>query len=916
MPASEKPGQTLRRRLSEAGAGPLAPGVEALLDLLAERSRAFPSVLVREPARFLPVVEAVAAGAPPPEPAGAVTALPGAASFEDQARHLRRLRYAHLLDLVLRELVGQEPIETTLARITRLAEHLVDAAFTCTWRASGLDPSRWIVLGYGKLGGEELNLSSDIDLGLVALGPAAVRDMSAVVAAVRRFSDLLSARTAEGFVFRVDWRLRPGGCASPLVRTVDQYVAYYRQSFGIAERLPLLRLRAVGGAREAFASLAEALGPIVYRTGTEASELGMLAAIKRKIELTARRAERLAGFDLKNGAGGIRDLEFFVNALQLLFGGRIALLRQPVLARAIVALYQTGLVDQTETRRLRETWRLYRTLEHRLHVRDERQEFALPTDPGELDAFLRLAGLEPAEARDDLEQRRRDVRALFERLALKPVPELAEDDALPLALMAQDPAIGADEAARRLRESGATRVDADFVRALRARANGPDSPLYPANLEADPVFGLNLFRGLTTSVSPTEAVEQFHAVLPGLYVRPYTRAVLRSDPLRLKLFLEGAVQCPFVRRELTRDPGVLDYLFLARDPAAELAPPGAPSEQRLGRLHRWFVVERLRTFMRTLSDGRLPHQEGATLSALADRVVAEVAALAALDVGDLPGWAVVALGKGGARELGYASDLDLVFLHDADGWDAEQRAARFFRRFVALVAGAVESQRFYVVDTRIRPEGSRGALVTGLAAFERYHETRASSWEKMALLKARVLAGSGTPPDVFAALRTRGLTTLDRERLSAEVHALGEKRHAEHAASARGRGQIDVKQAPGGLLDLEVLVQQLQLTTDAAGDELWLPSTRDALPALVERGRLDPARASALVAALDLYRSVEQTLDLYFPEKGRVFAAESAWVERVEARRAFLYPRLAVNDLQAALAEHQRLVLEAIAGSA
>lgn len=913
--ASEKPAVAWRRRLADVGVGPLAPEVEALLASLAARSRAFSTVLVREPARFLPVVEAVAAGAPAPDPAEVAAGLPAGVSFEDQQRHLRRARYAHLLDLILRELAGLEPIETTLSRITELAERLIDAAFTATWRAAGLDPAAWIVLGYGKLGGDELNLSSDVDLGLVALDDASVRDMPAAVAATRRFSDLLSARTADGFVFRVDWRLRPGGSASPLLRTVDQVVAYYRQSFGIAERLPLLRLRAVGGNVAAFGDLARRLEPTVYRSGTEVSELGMLAGLKRKIELSARSSETLAGFDLKLGAGGIRDLEFFVNALQLLFGGRIPLLRQPALARAIVALYQTGLVDQAETSRLRETWRLYRRLEHRLHLQDERQEFTLPAREAELDAFLELAGLEPAAARADLDSRRRDVRALFDRLALQPVPELA-DDALPLALMAVDPAIDPDEAARRLRESGATRVDTAFVLALRTRADGPDSPLHPANLEADPVFGLNLFRGLTASVSPAEAVEQFHVVLPGLYVRPYTRSVLRSDPLRLKLFLEGAVQCPFVRRELTRDPALLDYLFLARDPAEELAAAGTDPERRLSRLHRWFVVQRLRAFMATLAEGRLPHQEGEALAAVADRVVLEAADIAAGGADDLPGWAVVALGKAGARELGYASDLDLVFLHDAEGWDAEQRAARFFRRFVTLVGGAVESLRFYVVDTRIRPEGSRGALVTGLAAFQRYHATRASQWEKMALLKARVLAGRGEPAQVFPALRQDLLAAVDPARLLAEVQALRQKRLAERSAAAGGRGQLDVKLMAGGLLDLEVSVQARQLTEAASAPGVRVPSTRDALHALAAGGRLPATLAADLTAALDLYRSVEQTLDLYFPERGRAIPSDGDWLSRVEARRAFLYPRLAADDLPAALDRTAALVHAFAAGSA
>lgn len=913
--ASEKPAIAWRKRLSEAGVGPQAPEVEALLAALADRSRAFSTVLVREPARFLPVVQAVVGGGPAPDPAEVAAGLPVGATFDEQQRHLRRARYAHLLDLILRELAGLEPIETTLSRITRLAEHLVDAAFTLTWRAAGLDPAAWIVLGYGKLGGDELNLSSDVDLGLVALDDAAARDMPAAVAAARRFSDLLSARTAEGFVFRVDWRLRPGGSASPLLRTVDQYVAYYQQSFGIAERLPLLRLRAVGGNLAAWPELARRLEPTVYRSGTEVSELGMLAGLKRKIELSVRRSEGLAGFDLKLGAGGIRDLEFFVNALQLLFGGRIPLLRQPVLARAIVALYQTGLVDQAETTRLRETWRLYRRLEHRLHLRDERQEFSLPNQEAELDAFLELAGLEPAAARADLDARRRDVRALFDRLALQPVPELA-DDTLPLALMAVDPAIDPDEAARRLRESGATRVDTAFVLALRARADGPDSPLHPANLEADPVFGLNLFRGLTASVSPAEAVEQFHVVLPGLYVRPYTRSVLRSDPLRLKLFLEGAVQCPFVRRELTRDPALLDYLFLARDPAEELAAAGADPERRLSRLHRWFVVQRLRTFMATLSEGRLPHQEGESLTAVADRVVTEAADIALGGADGLPGWAIVALGKAGARELGYASDLDLVFLHDAEGWDAEHHAGRLFRRFVTLVSGAVESLRFYVVDTRIRPEGSRGALVTGLGAFQRYHATRASQWEKMALLKARVLAGQGEPPAAFPELRRRLLADIDPPRLLAEVRALGQKRHAEHAAATGGKDRLDVKFMPGGLLDLEVAVQSLQLTAGASDPTLQVPTTRAALQVLAAAGHLGPAPAADLTGALDLYRSVEQTLDLYFPEKGRAVPADAEWIPRVEARRAFLYPRLSSGDLPAALEHAATLVRDLAAGSA
>lgn len=899
------------------------------LGVLYRASRVFSTVLAKNPERYLPVVEAAVGGAQAPDPGAAAAEISLDLSQSSFDRELRRVRYGESLDIVLRELLGLEAIETTLSRISALAEALIERCHRYVWKQADVDPEDWIVLAYGKLGAGDLNLSSDVDLGILCLSDDKIHESTKILPMVRRFGDLLSRRTEDGFAYRVDWRLRPGGSASPLVRSVSSYLRYYEQHQSVAERLPLLRMRAVAGNFAAFDDLRKRLAPLVYRRATTTREIGMLHALKRKIELAASVSARttsvatpgtdeVLGYNLKLGRGGIRDIEFFVNALQLLFGGRIPLLQEPVLGRAVVALYLTGLVDERETVRIRETYSYYRRLEHRLHVRDERQAFVLPDQPEDLDAFFRGLDLEPAKARRDLSSRRREIRELFDRLVLMPVSDMAEAT-LPLLLMVIDDATPAPEVAERLRAEGAFRVDEAFVVSLRREASGPDSPLHPASLERDLVFGVNLFKALVDSLDPGEAVEQLHRILPALWLRPYMRAVLREDPLRLKLFIDGAVQCPFVRGALTREPAILDQVFLERageDSLLEMARGSAP-ERRLELLHRWFVVERVRCLMTTLRDARSLAAEGRALTEIADRALGELVDFCVKEQAGEPlkaSWAIVALGSYGARELRYCSDLDLIFLHDGEGWEEERRVLAFFRRLVSVTAGHIESRRFFDVDTRIRPEGSRGGLITSVAAFERYHEARASTWEKMALLRGRVVAGIGSPVARFEELRARVLSDLDPDELRSDVLSLRERRLGDLAPAPAGSGAwIDVKFSPGGLLDLDVLVQALSLarrpTRFPSDPRLEAVTVSAAIESLRADGDLAPEiDLEGLAAAAALFHSVEQCCDLYFPERARRFPDAEGWPERVELRRAFLYPKLPAGDLNVRITRAREVV--------
>ncbi len=823
----------------------------------------------------------------------------------DVRRALRRFRHREIIRIALREILSLADIERTSAEMALLAATVIDAALGASLRTQrerdgpALDADGravpLTVLGMGKLGGLELNLGSDVDLIFFygtddgAAGERTIHDHFA--RAVQRAVKTLSEVTEHGFCFRVDLRLRPEGSRGPLVNSLASAERYYQTWGRTWERSALLRARPIAGDRAFGEEVLEALGPFIYRRAVDPS----LAESMQEMLLRSRRELKVdEARDLKLGRGGIREAEFFVQTLQLVWGGQHPELRVPGTLEALARLRATGLVTDREAEDLERAWALLRRVEHRIHAYRGWQTHALPADPGELDALARSLGYADGAALEDaLTARRGDVAALFATLlpGAPEAPDAAgrEDDDLLDAV-----ARGDDAEAIAARLEGRLDVSDPFAAAahlarLARRAVAPLSAVYQ---ERAPALGRALLSEVRGAADPDAALRflaDFFERLGGRW--PYERLLLeRPRLLRRLVGLFGASGT--LSQALVGHPEDLDQLLSSEAPSvasidrlharleAELGDDPDPevTVRELRRLGRTFELQLGLAFAGAEID--LPETTD-RLSALAEaqiRVSVEAATRWSRGrhgaaSGEL---VVVAMGKLGGRELGFAGDLDLVFLYERDGQTSPtprgascthaEAFTRIAQRTMQLLRQRDAEGAGYDTDTRLRPSGSRGTLVVSFEAFDRYHERGAQAWERQALIRARPVTGS----EAARAEVTRRFEALAYGRgptPPAELAHTRARMQSELAGESRDR--YHPKLGYGGLVDVELLVQWLQMRHGASpsGATVRTPSTARALDALEASGALASDEAAALREAYTFLRRVEQSLKLHDPRK-------------------------------------------------
>ncbi|HEY8429904.1 MAG TPA: bifunctional [glutamate--ammonia ligase]-adenylyl-L-tyrosine phosphorylase/[glutamate--ammonia-ligase] adenylyltransferase [Sandaracinaceae bacterium] len=873
-----------------------------LVALLGEHAPALLPLVLAEPAIVTDVL-----ARPLAHPSDAATFARELAAFvgpvegdgPELRRALRRYRHRAVVRIALREVLRLADVDRTSAEMALLASVLVDAALAAAARteqaAHGrpLDPSGrevpLTVLGMGKLGGLELNLGSDVDLVFfyetddaeVEGGELTVHELFARI--VRRTVRALSDVTEDGFCFRVDLRLRPEGSRGPIANSLASAERYY-ESFGRTwERAALLRAAPIAGDRELGRRLLEALRPFVYRRtvdpGIAVQMAEMLARARRELKVDLER-------DVKLGRGGIREAEFFVQTLQLVWGGRHPELQVPGTIDALTRLRAAGLVSDREADTLAEAWALLRRVEHRIHVRAGYQTHALPTDPEELARFAASLGYEDAAA---LQEALAGARTNVERLFASLLPERTDAgesarwDPL-LDLVARG--ASADELAAPLAERLPVRDPFEAASHLVRLARRARSPLGPVTWEQLPELGRMLLTEVAGTADPDSALRflaDFFTRLGGQW--PYERLLLEQPRLTRRLIgLLGASGT--LSSALVGHPEDIDLLLAS----------SAPSNDEIARDHERAVealdedpdpevlVPELRRMKRatTLRIGLAYAAGELDLGAAVDRLseLAEGQVRVALAAatrwaerrwgaasGD-GGLVVCAMGKLGGRELGFGGDLDLVFLYGEEGEtrpSAEGRTtshgelfARIAQRTMMLLRQRDAEGPGYETDTRLRPSGSQGTLVVSLAGFDAYHEKRAAAWERQALIRARPIAGDP---------RVAKLASARFSRLAYE----GPPPAPEELASMRARIQRELagetrdryhpKLGYGALVDVEFLVQWLQMRH--GGDEaVRTPSTPKAIDALASAGYLPAVDADALRDAYVFFRAVEQSLKL------------------------------------------------------
>ncbi len=836
------------------------------------------------------------------------------------AAALRRAKRRVALAAAIADIGGIWRLEQVTAALSELAEtalalsvaHLLGAAHDAGELALPHpdDPAResgFTVLGMGKLGARELNYSSDVDLVLLHDPEAGVYHGDAASAFFARIARglvaLMEARDADGYVFRTDLRLRPDPAATAPCIALPAAIAYYESMGQNWERAAMLKARPLAGDIRLGEAFLEAIRPFVWRRHLDFAALADIHAMKRRIDEQKKASRRgsgiaspddpvaqIAGYNVKLGQGGIREIEFLAQTLQLVWGGRDPALRTPRTLEALRLLAGAGHLTWRAAGELASGYRFLRRVEHRLQMVADRQTHALPDRRDALESFARFMGMDDAAsfAAVLLRHMRRVQARYLDVFEMVPGdPEAVSDldfsgvgEAHPATVAAlQDMGFANPEAI-----VAAVRAwQAGRVRALRShRARELMATVLPS-----------LLRALARQTQPDIAFGRFDAFLGGLPAGVQLLSVFGRNPALVDRVAAVLGAAPSLAGYLARTPSAIEGLLLPEEEHTDVAgalrrrlSDARTLEDAIG-IIRSVVREADFSISVATMEGRTDADDAGVLrTGLADAAIAALLPRVLADFAERFGivrggaLAVVVLGKAGGREMMAGSDLDLMLIyhHPAraqEGTVAGQgrralAASQYFIRavhaFVAALTAPDAQGPLYAVDMRLRPSGNKGPVAVSLAAFERYHAAAhggggAWTWERMALTRARVVAG---PP----ALRARVRAAIQ----SAMIAAGPPERIRADAAAMRGRllrdlpqaGPWDVKLRPGGQIEVEFVAQVLQLIHEGARPDLASPTTRIALLRLRDAGLLDPLDAAILIRADRVWRTVQGMLRITY----------------------------------------------------
>ncbi|MEO7276759.1 MAG: bifunctional [glutamate--ammonia ligase]-adenylyl-L-tyrosine phosphorylase/[glutamate--ammonia-ligase] adenylyltransferase [Sphingomicrobium sp.] len=744
----------------------------------------------------------------------------------------RRLRYQRnglSLAVALGDLSGEMPLERVTRLLSDFADQAIDAAVrtAIVERVPGTDPQGFAVIAMGKLGSHELNYSSDVDL-LLLFDPESLprraRDDpgEAAVRVGQRLIEILQQRTADGYVERVDLRLRPSPEVTPIALPLDAAISHYESSALAWERAAFIRARAAAGDLALGNRFIDAIQPFVWRRSLDFGVIDEVRAISARIrDHFANNAHIGHGFDLKRGRGGIREVEFFVQIQQMIHGGRDRALRAPATLDAIAALAAAGHFDPDAERQLAQAYRVLRTVEHRVQMVEDAQTHLLPQSPEALDNVARLDGLgDGAALLDRVRPHVEAIGRMFDNLAPEQRRQLSKD---PEILKRELHELGFADAASAARHIAQWR--SGRARSLRSP---PAREAFEAMLPA-------LLRAIAAGADPEHALNRLGDIVERLSSGVNLFRLLEARKPLAGLLAKILAHAPALADQLARRPQLFEGLF--DDSSFEMPPQaprfaeligtamrGHPYDVALDRARRMVNERRFALGVQLIDLNRDPLEVAEGYARVAEGTLVALGQAATAEFrtthGDFPDGELIMLGLGrlGGHSLTQASDLDLICLHSGPP-DGVSDGARqlgpndYFNRLASRVTAALSvstaSGPLYEVDTRLRPEGAKGMLAVSLAAFDRYQRTEAWTWEHMALCRARPVFGSSDGRAQATAMiegilqlpRDFAATARDASRMRAEM-----QRHKPPASA------LDVKLGPGGLVDLEFSVHVLQLT--------------------------------------------------------------------------------------------------------
>ena len=833
----------------------------------------------------------------------------------DFMRALRRAKGAHALEVALADLSGRADVAATCAALTRFAQGAVKAALRFALRAAAAegrlrldaeDCERGcglVVLALGKLGGAELNYSSDVDL-IVFYDPESpaippgVAPGPLFVKITQRVARLLETRTADGYVLRVDLRLRPDPGATPVAMSVRSAASYYQTLGQNWERAAMIKARPVAGDLALGEAFLKEIAPFLWRKYFDYAAIADIHAMKRQIHaVRGHEAVTVAGHDVKLGRGGIREIEFFVQTQQLIFGGRRPALRGAATIPMLEALGAEGWVSGEAVAELSAAYAFLREVEHRLQMIADEQTQRLPVEKTALQRFARFCGYAGlAGFARDLTRHMRAVERHYARL-FETAPGLADlDGSLVFTGVVDDP-----DTLATLKRLGFRRPE-QATETIRGWHFGRRPALQSARArEVLTELTPGLVAAFAGSGDADSALAAFDAMLARMPAAIELMSILRANEALRELFGDLLGGAPRLAEALAVRPHALDAVI---DPARTLQDaldpvrvqaradaalkPARDSEEALDRARDFVAEDRFWIGVRLISGALDPDLAGHAYSALAESIVAalfaRVRSAFAAQHGPAGRAAIWALGKLGSREMTGASDLDLILIYDDAGLEGALPPALYYarltQRLVAALTVPTKAGRLYDVDLRLRPSGGKGPLAVSLAAFARYQREEAETWEQMALTRGRVVAGDATLAAEIAEIARETLARpRDLVRLRRDISQM-------RALIAREKGEggpFDLKLAPGGLIDVEFIAQYLILAHAGDTPALCTPETRAALAAAARAGWLSAEDGERLAEAHRLLTVVTQTLRLTLPDDADPAKAAAGVKRRIAA---------------------------------
>jgi glutamate-ammonia-ligase adenylyltransferase len=870
------------------------------------------------------------------------------ADYPAMMRILRHFKRAEIVRIAARDLCGLATLEEVTGELSNLASASLQVAYEVCRRClmaeygaplmeteHGPCEAGMTVIGMGKLGGGELNFSSDIDiiyfyesdLGMTSGVDSASGHVRNSVSLHTFFSKLgemiskaLSQVTEDGFVFRVDVGLRPEGKSGDMASSLRSAEIYY-ESWGQSwERTAMLKARPVAGSLELGEQLLQMLRPFVYRKYLDYNLIEDMKNMKQKIDASLIRSME-GEINLKLGRGGIREIEFFIQALQLVYAGKNPHLRERNSLKALSRLLEAGLITADDHCKLSDAYRFLRMVEHRIQVVQERQTHNLPTKPEEMLAlarrscFLRDDGLKSFH--EALEGHRSNVSNIYGNLFHSRDDKLRKD-VNPEVLFLLDPKADADTVKDMLAGRRFEDVDRAYDNLLSLRSGPVRGNLTERSRRILEKISPLLLQGLLESPDPDMALTNLERFLSIIGSRSSYFALLAENRETLKALVSLFGMSEFLSKILINHPELLESMSERSRVPTEKAKPDmerelsglleqcSDFEEELDLLRRYHNEEVLRIGLNDIH-GRVKQKVTTSqLSLLGEACLGTAYRMAARELqrfgrpmyrcGEIEteaSLAVIGMGKMGGGELNYHSDLDIIFVYDQQGFTIGTRQisnheyfAKLAQKIITILSMQTREGYVYRIDTRLRPSGNAGPLVTSLDSFRDYHQQEAQVWERQALTKARVVLGNAPLPDhLHGIIQSTVYGSSLGEEGRAEIHRL--RMRMEHELARETSGSYNIKTGRGGMVDVEFIAQYLQLRHGFRYPELRTTSTIEALIQAGIVGLAPEAFIETLVSGYRFLRKLENRLRIIHDHSVNDLSGSRTYMNKLARRLGY-----------------------------